>query len=161
MRGGPFAEKEKTQKIIMSLVSVAFIALIVIPALGHRFAWPAVPAYVALAGDAMVALSFFAIFFVFRENSYTSATIKIDPGQKVISTGPYALVRHPMYAGSLPMLIGIPLALGAWWGLLALIPLFPALLWRLFDEENLLAKNLPGYVAYKEKVRYRLVPFVW
>lgn len=161
MRGGPFAEKEKTQKIVMSLVPVAFIALILVPALGHRFAWPAVPAYVSLAGDAMVALSYLAIIFVFKENSYASATIEFDPNQKVISTGPYALVRHPMYAGTLPMLIGIPLALGSWWGLLVLIPLLPALLWRLFDEEKLLGKNLPGYLAYKEKVKYHLVPFVW
>ena len=161
MSGGPFAEKEKTQKIIMSFVSVAFIALIVIPALAHRLDWPAAPPYMALVGDALLALSYLAIFFVFKENSYTAATVKVHPGQKVISTGPYALVRHPMYAGSLPMLIGIPLALGSWWGLLALVLLLPALIWRLLDEEKLLAKSLPGYVAYKAKVKYRLVPFVW
>jgi protein-S-isoprenylcysteine O-methyltransferase Ste14 len=114
MHGGPRAEKEKTQKIVMSLVSVAFIALIVVPALDYRLEGPTVPAYLALLGDALIALSYLAFFFVFKENSFASATIEFDPGQKVISTGPYALVRHPMYAGSLPMLIGIPLALGSW-----------------------------------------------
>ena len=160
MSAGPGAEKGKSQKIIMSLVSVGFIALIVFPALDHRFAWSPVPPYLAFAGDMLVALGYLAIFFVFKENTFTSATIEVDPEQKVISTGPYALVRHPMYAGSIIMLIGIPLALGSWWGLFIIL-MMPALIWRLLDEENFLAKNLPGYLQYKNKIRYRLVPFMW
>jgi protein-S-isoprenylcysteine O-methyltransferase Ste14 len=115
----------------------------------------------ALAGDVLVLLGWLVIFFVFKENTFTSATIEVDPEQKVISTGPYALVRHPMYAGSIIMLIGIPLALGSWWGLFIIILMMPALIWRLLDEENFLAKNLPGYLQYKNKIKYRLVPFMW
>ena len=99
--------------------------------------------------------------FVFKENTFTSATVEIDPVQKVISTGPYALVHHPMYAGAFIMLAGLSIALGSWWGLLAIIPLVLAVIWRLLDEEIFLAKNLEGYVEYKNKVKYRLVPFVW
>lgn len=116
MSGGPTAEKEPTQKIIMSFVWLGFIGLLVFPALDHRFAWSHMPPYVALGGDVLVALGWLAIFFVFKENTFTSATIELIPNQKVISSGPYALVRHPMYAGALVMLLGIPIALGSWWG---------------------------------------------
>jgi protein-S-isoprenylcysteine O-methyltransferase Ste14 len=161
MSGGPTAEKEPTQKIIMSFASLGFIGLLVVPALDHRFAWSQMPAYMALVGDALVALGWLAIFFVFKENTFTSATIELASDQQVISTGPYALVRHPMYAGALFMLGGIPIALGSWWGLLVLAALLPALVWRLLDEEKFLARNLPGYVEYQGKVRYRLIPLVW
>jgi protein-S-isoprenylcysteine O-methyltransferase Ste14 len=161
MRGGPAAEKEPTQKIIMLFASAGFIGLLIIPALDNRFGWSHMPPAVALVGDGLLALGWLAIFFVFKENSFTSATIELAPDQKVISTGPYALVRHPMYAGGLVMLAGIPIALGSWWGLLALVATMPALVWRLLDEEKFLARNLPGYVEYQEKVRYRLIPHVW
>jgi len=159
--GGPTAEKEPTQKIIMYIVSLGFIGLLVLPALDHRFAWSHMPPYVALAGDVLVVLSWLAIFFVFKENTFTFATIELAPDQKVISTGPYALVRHPMYAGALVMLLGIPIALGSWWGLLVILAMMPALIWRLLDEEKFLVRNLRGYVEYQNKVRYRLIPLVW
>jgi protein-S-isoprenylcysteine O-methyltransferase Ste14 len=161
MSGGPTAEKEPTQKFIMFFVSLGFIGLTVFPALDHRFAWSHVPPYAALAGDVLVVLGWLAIFLVFKENTFASATIELAPDQKVISTGPYALVRHPMYAGGLVMLLGIPIALGSWWGLLVIVAIIPALIWRLFDEEKFLARNLPGYVEYQKKVRYRLIPLVW
>jgi protein-S-isoprenylcysteine O-methyltransferase Ste14 len=161
MRGGPTAEKEPTQKVIMLLASVGFIGLLVVPALDHRFGWSHTPPAVALLGNGLLALGWLAIFFVFKENSFTSATIELAPDQKVISTGPYARVRHPMYAGALVMLAGIPIALGSWWGLLVLVATMPALIWRLLDEEKFLARNLPGYLEYQEKVRYRLVPHLW
>jgi protein-S-isoprenylcysteine O-methyltransferase Ste14 len=161
MSVGPTAEKETTQKIIMFFAMVGFIALFVFPAFDHRFGWSPVPSYVSLAGDALIALGFLLIFFVFKVMTYGASTIQIAEGQKVISTGPYALVRHPMYAGALPLLIGVPLALGSWWGLFVLILFIPALIWRLLDEEKFLVKNLQGYVEYKNKVRYRLVPFIW
>jgi protein-S-isoprenylcysteine O-methyltransferase Ste14 len=116
---------------------------------------------VAMAGDVLVVLGWLAIYLVFRENSFTSATIEIADDQEVISTGPYAYVRHPMYAGSLVMLLGIPIALGSWWGLIALAVIAAALLWRILDEERFLARHLAGYDAYKEKVRYRLIPHLW
>jgi protein-S-isoprenylcysteine O-methyltransferase Ste14 len=161
MRGGPTAEKEPTQKIIMFFASLGFIALLVFPALDHRFAWSHLQPYVALAGDVLVALGFLAVFFVFKENPFTSATIELAPDQRVISTGPYALVRHPMYAAALVMLLGIPVALGSWWGLLVILVMMPALIWRLFEEEKFLSRNLSGYVEYQNKVRYRLIPLVW
>jgi protein-S-isoprenylcysteine O-methyltransferase Ste14 len=161
MRGGPTAEKETVQKIIISIVSLGFIALLIVPALDHRFAWSHMTTYTAPAGDALVALGWLAIFFVFRENTFSSATIELAPDQKVISTGPYARVRHPMYAGALIMLVGIPIALGSWWSVLIVVAILPALIWRLFDEEKFLARNLPGYVEYRNSVRYRLIPMVW
>jgi protein-S-isoprenylcysteine O-methyltransferase Ste14 len=161
MRGGPTAEKEPIQKIIMSLTSLGFIGLIIVPALDHRFAWSHMPPDVALAGDGLVLLGMLAIFFVFKENTFTSATIELAPDQRVVSTGPYALVRHPMYAGGLVMLLGMPIALGSWPGVLVFVAMLPALIWRLLDEERFLARNLPGYAVYQNGVRYRLIPRVW
>jgi protein-S-isoprenylcysteine O-methyltransferase Ste14 len=161
MSGGPAAEKAPAQKIIMSITSLAFIGLLVLPALDHRFGWSRMTSLMALAGDGLVALGYLVIFFVFRQNTFTSATIELAAGQKVISTGLYGLMRHPMYAGGLVMLAGMPIALGSWWGLLVIGAMIPALLWRLFDEEKFLAENLPGYIAYQKQMRYRLIPFVW
>ena len=161
MRGGPAAEKDPNQKIIMIFTSLGFIGLMIFPALDHRFVWSRMPPYVALAGDLLVALGFLVIFFVFKENTFSSATIELDPNQKVISTGPYAVVRHPMYAGALVLLLGIPIALGSWWGLLVLVSMLPGLIWRLLDEEKFLAGNLTGYAEYQNKVRFRLIPLVW
>jgi protein-S-isoprenylcysteine O-methyltransferase Ste14 len=101
------------------------------------------------------------VYLVIRENSYAASTIQVVEGQMVISTGPYAVVRHPMYAGVLPLLIGSPLALGSWCGLFSLILIIPALIWRLLDEERFLHKHLPGYTEYTRKMRYRLIPLVW
>ena len=98
---------------------------------------------------------------MFKENTFSSATIELAPDQRVISTGPYAIVRHPMYAGALVMLLGIPIALGSWWGVLVIVAMLPALVWRLIDEERFLARNLSGYVEYQDKTRYRLIPRVW
>jgi protein-S-isoprenylcysteine O-methyltransferase Ste14 len=161
MSGGPAAEKEPAQKIIMSLASLGYIGLLVIAALDRRFAWSHMPPGAALAGDLLVGLGFLGVFFVFRENTFSSATIELAPDQKVISTGPYAWVRHPMYAAGLVLLCGIPIALGSLWGVLVFVAILPALLWRLFDEERFLAKNLPGYLEYQGQVRYRLIPRVW
>jgi protein-S-isoprenylcysteine O-methyltransferase Ste14 len=161
MSGGPFAEKEPVQKIIMFFTSLGFIGLIVLPAIDHRFGWSHMPPSVALAGDVLVVLGWLGILFVFRENSFSSATIELAADQQVISTGPYALIRHPMYAAALVMLLGIPIALGSWWGVLIIVAIIPALIWRLLDEERFLARNLPGYVAYQDRVRYRLLPLIW
>jgi protein-S-isoprenylcysteine O-methyltransferase Ste14 len=161
MSGGPFAEKEPSQRIIMSFASIGFIGLLVLPGLDHRFGWSQMPAYVAIAGDILVVLGWVGIFFVFRENSFSSATIELAADQRVISTGPYALVRHPMYAAALVMLLGMPIALGSWWGVLTMAAVVPAVVWRLLDEERFLARNLPGYTEYQRKVRYRLLPLVW
>jgi protein-S-isoprenylcysteine O-methyltransferase Ste14 len=161
MSGGPTAEKKTSEKIIMSIASIEFVALLVFPAIDHRFAWSSVPPYVAIAGDVLVALGWMIIFFVFKANTFTSATIEVAADQKVISTGPYAIVRHPMYSGSILYLLGIPIALGSWWGLFVILLMMLTTIWRLFDEEKFLKKNLSGYTEYSQKVRYRLIPFVW
>jgi len=161
MRGGPWAEKQPVQRVIMVLASVAFIGLTILPALDKRFGWSHMPAWIVIVGDVLVAVGWLGIYRVFRENSFTSATIELAPDQRVISTGPYAIVRHPMYSTALVMLLGAPIALGSWWGLIALAVISPALIWRIFDEEKFLATNLAGYAAYKEKVRYRLIPHLW
>src|SRR5262249_14985600 len=148
-------------KIIMVFASIGFIALLVVPALDYRFGWSAVPVPVEIAGDLLVAIGFYFIFLVYKENSFASATIGLAENQRVITTGPYALVRHPMYASAFLYLIGTPLALGSYWGLLALAFMAPVLIWRLLDEERFLKKNLPGYAEYQDKVRHHLVPHIW
>ena len=158
---GHTAEKEWSQKIIQTMTSIGFIAMIVLPALDHCFAWSSVPPYLMVAGDVLAALGYLVIFFVYKENSFASATIQVYSEQKVISTGPYALVRHPMYVGGFIMLLGMSIELGSWWGLLILILMMPALLWRILEEEKLLAKDLPGYAEYRNKVKYRLIPHIW
>ena len=161
VRAGPVAERERGQKIVQSLASLAFIALLVVPGIDHRFGWSIVPVWVVIAGDALVALGFLVVFFVFRENTFASATIEVEAGQRAITSGPYAFVRHPMYAAALILLAGIPLALGSWWGLLTIAPMKLLIVVRLLAEERFLAKNLPGYADYRSRVRYRLAPFVW
>ena len=161
MHGGPTAEKELSQKIIMSAASIGFAAILIVPALDHRWHWSAVPPYAVIAGNILIVLGWTIILFVFRENTFTSATVEVVADQRVVSTGPYAVVRHPMYSGSLLYFLGIPIALGSWWGLLVGILMMPVFVLRLFDEEKLLARNLPGYSEYMDRVKYRLVPFVW
>jgi len=161
MSGGPFAESEPSQKIIMSITSLGFVGLLVLPAIDHRLDWSQMSACAALAGDALVLLGWLGIFFVFRENSFSSATIELADDQTVVSTGPYAWVRHPMYAAALVMLLGVTIALGSWWGVLIVLSILPALVWRLMDEEGFLLRNLPGYADYQRRVRYRLLPLIW
>jgi protein-S-isoprenylcysteine O-methyltransferase Ste14 len=160
-QAGPRAETRLAQKIIISVLIVALIAMLVLSALDHRFGWSDVPALVSLAGDVLAALGLYVTFLVVRENTFSGANIKVFEGQKVISTGPYALVRHPMYTGTLLFTLASPPALGSWWGLLPVALVIPMLVWRIFDEEKLLNAELPGYADYTRKVRFRLMPFVW
>ena len=161
MRAGPTAEKRPAQRLIMLGTSLGFIALLVVPALDHRFGLSAVPLGVVVAGHVLVAIGFALIVRVYRENTFSSATVEVAENQTVISTGPYAIVRHPMYASALLYLVGMPLALGSYWGLVPLAAMMPFLIWRLLDEERLLAKDLAGYTEYQKRVRHRLVPFLW
>ena len=158
---GPGAESNNAQRIIMSVGIFGNLGLLVFCALDYRFHWSPVPAYVSLAGDALVALGLMINLVVFRENSFGGSTVQTFADQKVISTGPYALIRHPMYAGVIVMVFGVPLALGAWWGLLVIAVTLPVLIWRIIDEEKLLKKDLPGYIEYTHKVPHRLVPYLW
>jgi protein-S-isoprenylcysteine O-methyltransferase Ste14 len=160
-KGGPFAEGTTTQKVIMSFASAGFLALLALPALDRRFGWSAAPFWIPLIGDAVFVLSYFAIMRVFKENTFAASTIAVEPGQQVISSGPYAYVRHPMYAAGIVLLAASPVALGSWWGLVVVVPLVPVLIWRLLDEERFLKNQLPGYAEYCERVKSRLLPFVW
>jgi len=161
VNAGSAAETQKSQKIIQFIAQIAFALTIVIPALDHRFGWSTVPVYKVAVGDILVVLGLYFVFLVFKENSYTSAVIEIGAEQKVISTGPYAIVRHRMYAGAFIMLLGVPLALGSWRGLIPVAVLMASIVWRLLEEEKFLAKNLAGYPDYQKKVKYRLLPFIW
>lgn len=161
MRGGPTAEKEPRQKVIMLGASLGFIALLAVPALDRRFQWSVTPVWLAVGGDILTAVGFYLIVRVYRVNTFTAATIQVTPDQHVVSTGPYAIVRHPMYASASLYVIGTPLALGSYWGLLAAGAMLPFLIWRLLDEERLLARSLSGYTEYQKKVPYRLVPRIW
>jgi protein-S-isoprenylcysteine O-methyltransferase Ste14 len=158
---GPAAEQSTGQKISITIGIVGFLGLMIVSALDFRFGWSPVPPFVSLTGDAMVALGFLIVLYVFRENRYGASTVQVFEGQRVISTGPYALVRHPMYAGVIVMAIGTPLALGSWLGLVVLALIAPGLIWRILDEEKLLGRELPGYGDYMRRVRYRLVPHLW
>lgn len=158
---GPAAEQSRVQKIIVSFFIIGFLGLLVFCGFDHRFGWSPASPYVAVAGDALVVLGLLITYYVLKENSYSGSTVQIFEGQKVITTGPYALVRHPMYTGALIMTIGIPLALGSWWGLAIIVLIMPLMIWRILDEEKLLEQELPRYTEYEQKVRYRLAPYLW
>jgi protein-S-isoprenylcysteine O-methyltransferase Ste14 len=161
LKVGPAAEKEGNQKITQAVISVFFILLLLVPSIDHHYLLSKVPAYLSLTGDIFVVLGLAVIFLVFKENSYTSVLVEVNTGQKVISTGPYGVVRHPMYSGALVMLVFAPIALGSFWGLLAFPPILLAIAVRLVEEEKFLSKNLAGYTQYSLKVRYRLIPHIW
>jgi len=161
VKAGPVAETQKSQQVIQSLASLFFILLYIVAGLDYRFHWSHMPPALSLVADGVVALGFFIVFLVFKENSYTRATIEVSEEQKVITTGPYRVVRHPMYAGAFLLLVFTPLALGSWVALPFPIPLFLVIAVRAVEEEKFLAVNLNGYKEYCQKVRYRLVPYIW
>lgn len=158
MHGGPIAETLASQKTIQSIAAFAFIALLAVPALDRRFHWSHVPLLAVFAGDVLTAIGFYLVFLAFKENTFTSATIDVADEQSVISTGPYAIVRHPMYAGALFLFIGTPLALASCWGLLDSAAMLALLVWRLLNEELFLLTHLRGYAYYCNNVRWRLIP---
>jgi protein-S-isoprenylcysteine O-methyltransferase Ste14 len=161
IKAGSGAETQRSQKIIQFLAAIAFMSIFILSALDHRFTWSFMPSYLVVAGDFLVALGLLVVFFVFRENSFASATIEIAAEQKLVATGPYAIVRHPMYSGAFIMLLGVPLALGSLWGLITVIPIMVVIIWRLVDEEKFLQKSLTGYSDYQNNVKHRLLPFIW
>jgi protein-S-isoprenylcysteine O-methyltransferase Ste14 len=161
VKAGPGAENELVQKIIQTIAAIFFLLLLLTPSLDHHFQWSNVPSFVSIVSYVFVVLGLLIVFLVFKANSFASATIEVGIEQKVISTGAYGVVRHPMYSGALLMLLFTPLALGSFWGLLAFPPIFVAIAVRLKEEEKFLSKNLAGYSAYCQKVKYRLIPNVW
>jgi len=161
MRGGPAAEARAAQKLVMAGLYGSLVAMVVVSALDHRFGWSRVPAAVCLLGDMVAAVGLGMVMLVIVQNSYASSTVQVESGQTVVSSGLYGLVRHPMYTANVIMMVGIPLALGSYWGLVFVIPGLLTLAWRIRDEETLLRGELDGYREYTRKVRYRLVPGVW
>jgi protein-S-isoprenylcysteine O-methyltransferase Ste14 len=161
LKAGPQHERERSQQIIVSLVYIAFFAFLILPVLDYRHNLSRVPAWVSIVGNAIIILSFLAIFWVVRTNTWAASNVRVEPGQRVVDTGPYAYVRHPMYAAAVWLFVGIPLALGSWWTIVLVIPFIPVLLWRLLNEEKVLTRGLAGYTDYVRRVKYRLVPHVW
>jgi protein-S-isoprenylcysteine O-methyltransferase Ste14 len=154
-------EKQGTQKGVVALAGLMFIAGFVVAGLDFRFGWSTVPTWVIIAASVLFLVAYALYAEVMRENAYLSRTIKVEEGQTVVDTGLYGVVRHPMYAVTILLFLMIPLVLGSWYALIV-FAFYPAIIIvRLKDEEELLIKELAGYVEYKKKVKYRIIPFVW
>lgn len=154
-------EAEKTQKWITAVGSFAYVAGFLLPGFDRRFGWSQVPTAAVLAADVLVLLGYLFIVYVFRINRYASRVIEIQQGQKVITIGPYAVVRHPMYVGVIVMMLSTPIALGSYWAFVpfSLVPL--TFIVRIRNEEKVLSEQLPGYKEYCAHTRFRLLPYVW
>ena len=161
LAAGVAAEREPAQKIILRAAAVAFAALLAIPAIERRLGHAGQTLAVLASGNVLVALGFAIVGRVYRENSFTSASVRVVETQHVVCSGPYAIVRHPMYLGVTFCLAGTPLALGSYWAVAPALVLVSLMVWRLVDEERVLAAELPGYVEYQQRVRWRLLPKVW
>jgi protein-S-isoprenylcysteine O-methyltransferase Ste14 len=161
MRATAFRETRMLQKVIASFAFSSLMASIVFSALDHRFGWSPVPATLSLVGDVLVAIGLSLGMLVIIQNTYAGTTVIVEAEQKLVSTGLYGLVRHPMYAGNVIMMVGIPLALSSYWGLVFVILGLVIFALRIRDEEELLMQELNGYREYAQKVNYRLVPYVW
>jgi protein-S-isoprenylcysteine O-methyltransferase Ste14 len=154
-------EKVKEQKLIIRLGWSLFLPTFLIPGFDRYYGWSDVPVILVIVSDIFVLAGYLIVIRVFRENSYASRVVEINSGQKVVSTGPYALVRHPMYSGNLLMYGFTPLALGSWWALIGSGLIVILILFRIFSEEEFLSENLEGYKEYKLKTIYRLIPGIW
>lgn len=156
-----FRERETRQRAIVKIFSVFYFFGFLIPGFDYRFGWSAVPLWLAVLSHAIMLAGYFLVFLSFKENPFAARTVEVFPDQRVIDTGPYAVVRHPMYAGIIPMFLFTPLALGSFWAVIPFLPVCAAIILRLLNEEDVLRRDLPGYRDYCKKVRYRLVPFLW
>jgi len=154
-------EKQATQKGVLAFSGLMFIAGFVVAGLDFRFGWSNVPTWVIITASVLFLFAYVLYAEVMRENAYLSRTVKVEEGQKVVDTGLYGVVRHPMYAVTILLFLMMPLVLGSWYALIAFAFYPVIILVRLTDEEKLLTKELPGYAEYKQKVKYRLIPFVW
>lgn len=154
-------EKQGKQKGVLAFSGLMFIAGFVVAGLDYRFGWSTIPVWVVIAASVLFLASYALYAEVMRENAYLSRTIKVEEGQKVVDTGLYGIVRHPMYMATILLFLMIPLILGSWYALI-IFAFYPAIIIvRLKDEEDLLTRELPGYEAYKQKVKHRILPFIW
>lgn len=156
-----FKEKEVAQKKIILIGDIVFFIAFLIPGLDFRFGWSNVPTWLVITSNLIVLGSYTFVFLAFKENPYAARTVEVFEDHKLIETGPYAIVRHPMYAGIIPMFTFMPLALGSFWAMIPIIGICAILVARTLNEEKVLRRDLPGYAAYCKKVRYRLLPRVW
>ncbi len=156
-----FKEKEAREKTIIKLSQILFFITFLIPGFDYRYGWSNVPFWLVIASNSIVFLGYLFIFYVFKVNSYASRIVEVEKDQKVITTGPYAIIRHPMYTGVLLMYFFMPVALGSYIALIPMAPILIIIILRIFDEERLLKKELKGYKEYTKKVRYRLIPGIW
>jgi protein-S-isoprenylcysteine O-methyltransferase Ste14 len=154
-------ESEARQGLIIKVSALVFLIAFLVPGFDYRFGWSLVPPEISLAADVFVFLGYLLIFLVFRENSYAGRTVQVDKGQKVISTGPYSIVRHPMYVGTLIMYLATPIALGSYVAAPLFMLLIPIIVLRILNEEEVLRRDLPEYAGYCDKTKYRLLPFIW
>jgi len=154
-------EKSSEQKMIIRLAQPIVFANLLVPGLDYRFGWSHVPVWLTILSEAFVLAGYVVTFWVMKENSFASRTVQVMEGQRVISTGPYRLVRHPMYFGAVLMLLFTPLALGSWWALPGFLLVVLLIVLRLLNEEKMLSRELPGYSDYCLRTRYRLIPLVW
>ena len=154
-------EKESTQKGVVAVSGLLFVAGFVVAGLDVRYGWTTVPAWATILASTVLLISYGAYAEVMRENAYLSRTIEVQDGQKVIDTGLYGIVRHPMYAATVGLFLAIPVVLGSWWSLLCFAPYPVILAVRIDNEEKILARDLPGYTDYQKRVKYRMIPFVW
>lgn len=161
MRSGPLAEGRTIQKFIVIGAFLGCFAMMVLSACDHRYGWSSVPAAVCVIGDVLVMTGLGIAMLVVIQNRYAASTVRVEAGQILASDGLYKIVRHPMYAGNVVMMTGIPLALGSYWAMFILVPGTLVLVFRILDEEKLLTQELSGYREYRQLVRYRLVPYVW
>jgi protein-S-isoprenylcysteine O-methyltransferase Ste14 len=161
MRRMKTTEKEKRQKLLIGLTWLVFLLAFVIPGLDFRFGWSRVPIWLVVVSALIILGGYLIFMLVVRENEYAARTVVVEKDQQVISTGPYSLVRHPLYTGVLLIFIFSPLALGSFWALIAFIPLPVLVILRIFNEEKVLSLQLPGYKEYMQKVKYRLIPYIW
>jgi len=156
-----FKEKEAKQDLIIKLTGIIFFLGFLIPGLDYRFGWSNVPLWLVIVSNIIIVFAYYLVFLAFKENAFAGRTVEVFEGQKVIDTGPYALVRHPMYAGVIPLFLFTPLALGSYWALVAFLPICGVVIIRALNEEEVLLRDLPGYNDYCKRVKYRLVPFIW
>jgi len=156
-----FKEKEEKQKTIVKFFRLPFLLGFLIPGFDFRFNWSEIPLALVITANMMVFLGYILVSLVFRENSYASRIVEVEEGQKVISTGPYAIVRHPMYTGIILMFLFTPIALGSWYAMIVFVFLPVIIIFRIYNEEKYLCDNLPGYIQYCQKIRYRLIPYLW
>jgi protein-S-isoprenylcysteine O-methyltransferase Ste14 len=161
LKAGPTAETRPAQRIIVSAIILSVIATLVLSAFDHRFGWSSVPVSVTVLGNVLVFLGLSLAQLVIVQNNYAAANVRVEADQPLVSTGLYGVVRHPMYTGTAIMMLGTPLALDSLWGLLCVVASAPVIVARIRDEEQMLTEELAGYAEYKNKVRYRLVPYLY